>query len=327
MSAHYGRPVKSIYDAHKPRMSEIAAIGPTDAPSRGEVPGRAGDVSVTALHFLPQGQEHLLLSASEADASVKLWDIRALHTKRKIQTPLSYTLQPQSHTKWRHFGLSSLNLSTDGSRIYTLCKDNTIYAFSTSHLINGHAPELSRTQERYQQRSTQEGLGPLYGFRHQKMLASSFYIKSAIRKAKDGRCEILAAGSNEGCAVLFPTDERYFPENHMQQPNPTFSSSLFAQRPTLLRAGTGVGGRVGDSIPILTHGTPLIRAHDDQREVGALTWTHDGDLITLGDDFQVRLWREGGNHARNLRLSGEFGGERWKAGWADVGEDYDEDDD
>lgn len=61
--------------------------------------------------------------------------------------------------------------------------------------------------------------------------------------------------------------------------------------------------------------------------MGSLCWTHDGQLVTVGDDFVVRCWRENGDEARDLRMGGEEGGRRWGRGWADVTGGYDEDDD
>jgi len=81
--------------------------------------------------------------------------------------------------------------------------------------------------------------------------------------------------------------------------------------------------RQDEGIHISQYGTPLIRGHD--REVGSLTWTSEGELITVGDDFMVRCWREG-PEARDLRVGGEQGGRRWGSGWADVAESYDDDD-
>lgn len=324
--AQYGRCVNAIQNAHKPQSRQTPAIHPTDTPSRGEVAGRIGDVSVTAIQFLSTGLEHLILSASEADSSIKLWDIRSLATKRKSQIPLSYAQQPQSHSKWRHFGISSLNMSSDGSRLYSLCKDNTIYAYSTAHLMLGQTPELSATNTlRPAQRPTQDGLGPLYGFRHPQLHATSFYVKSAIRKPKDSMCEMLAVGSSDGCAILFPTDERYFPKSQprsSEEANMSFSSSSSYGRPGLRRMGSGLSLRLDDSVPISTHGTPLKRGHD--REVGSLTWTSEGELVTVGDDYLVRCWREG-DEARDLRTGGEGEGRRWGCGWADVNERFDDD--
>ncbi|KAE9372357.1 WD40 repeat-like protein [Stipitochalara longipes BDJ] len=321
----WGRAVNSIWNAHKPYTRQTPSLNHADAGSRGESIGRAGDLSVTAIEFLP-GREHLLISASEADCSIMLWDIRSIHPKRKGQLPLSVTKKVQSHSTWRHFGINSLNLSTDGSRIFSLCKDNTVYAYSTSHLITGHAPELSLTsQERYLQRDTQEGLGPIYGFRHPQLHASSFYVKSAVRKAKDGKCEMLAVGNSGGSPILFPTDERYFPKTTGERSAAELNAECVQKRPTLARVGSGTfNARVETSIPISMNGTPLVRGHD--REVGNLAWTHDGELVTVGDDFLVRLWREGGNNARDLRMGGEVDGRRWACGWADVSEGYDDDD-
>lgn len=142
----YGCVINSIYNAHRPALYgrlSLPAVSRASS-SRGDAPGRIGDVSVTAITFLPDGREHMLLTASEANASVKLWDLRSLHnTRRKLAQPLSCTAQPGSHSQWRHFGINSLNLGGDGSRFYTLCKDNTVYVYSTAHLILGHAPELS----------------------------------------------------------------------------------------------------------------------------------------------------------------------------------------
>lgn len=324
----YGRSTNSIYDAHKPSsyLGQTAAIMPMDAPSRGEASRRVGDVSVTAVSFLPPGQEHLLLTASEADAAVKLWDIRSVQNKRRSQIPLSSTRKPQSHNQWRHFGVTSMNLNTDSSRLYTLCKDNTVYAYSTAHLILGQAPELSLDNERRGgQRATQEGLGPLYGFRHPKFHATSFYVKSAIRKAKNGHSEMLAVGSSDGSAILFPTDERYLPKPRPSHPqsDEIYTSPIIPQRPALLkRCGSTLGGRQDDSIPISTNGTPLIRGHD--REVGSLTWTSNGELVTVGDDYFVRVWRED-DDAGDLRIGGEGEGKRWGCGWADVRDGYDDD--
>lgn len=329
----YGRAIYTIYDAH--RQVDRNVLNPllptgSDMPGHGEGAGRIGDVSVTALSFLPQSNEHLLLTASEAETSVMLWDLRSLHSKanrKKPQVAVSKTRQPDTHNQWRHFGVNSINVSGDGSRFYALCRDNTIYAYSTSHLILGHAPELSLDNpgRRLPPQETKEGLGPMYGFRHQKLHATSFYVKSALRKAKDGQSEMLACGSSDGCAILFPTDERYLPKHQPCEQTDTTGVPIFSRRPGLRRAGSGIGisTRVEEKIPISMNGTPLIRGHD--REVGSLTWTADGELVTLGDDFLIRCWREG-EDARDLRIGGEGEGRRWACGWADVDEKYDEDD-
>lgn len=297
--------INSIYDAHS-NISKITANGVHDTPKRGDSAGRLGDVSVTAIQFLSSELNHYLLSASEINSSVKLWDIRNIRTsRRRNQIPLSSTTQPWSHSKWRHFGISSMNLSTDNSRLYTVCKDNTVYAYSTAHLRLGQASDGPRP---VLNRSTQETLGPIYGFRHPQFHATSFYVKSAIRKPVEGKCEMLAVGSGNGCAVIFPTDENYIPFDR-----PDENTNIL---------GFPKSQSDDNTIPISTRGTALIRGH--QREVGSMTWTHQGALITVGDDLLVRAWREG-DEAKDLRVGGEQQGRRWGCGWADVDQDYDND--
>ncbi|ORY71859.1 WD40-repeat-containing domain protein [Pseudomassariella vexata] len=313
--------VNSLKNAHaiisgQPRQA--TAGGPGDTPSRGEIPGRIGDVSVTALHFLPEGQEHLLLTACEADASIKLWDIRT--TSRGKNTPVSITAPPTSHSHWRPFGISSLALSSDKSRLYALCKDNTVYAYSTPHLILGQAPDLALREpaRRRYGNTTYQGLGPMYGFRHPSFHATSFYVKCAVRPARDGRSELLAVGSSDGCAVVFPTAERYFRDD--------LSGAIGSgvRRPLFQLQRTNTASYMNkDDIPIVRTGTPLVRGHD--REVGALAWTDRGKLVTVGDDYLVRCWSEGRDQARDLRIGGETGGRRWGCGWANVGEAWDGD--
>jgi WD40 repeat protein len=334
-----GCAVNSIYDAHARTLRQVrqaATGGPGgDAPSRGELPGRIGDVSVTALQFLPEGKEHLLLTACEADASIKLWDIRST-SRHKASTPLSTTAPPTSHSHWRPFGISSLALSTDSSRLYALCKDNTVYTYSTPHLILGHAPELSSREapRRRHGGTTHNGLGPLYGFRHPMFHATSFYVKCAVRPARDGRSELLAVGSSDGCAVVFPTDERYFRNDlsgamsSLSLENSTIASSALPTpttsqaRPLFQRTNSfsNLAMREKDDIPIVKNGTPLVRGHD--REVGTLAWTERGKLITVGDDYLIRCWSEGREEAKDLRTGGEGSGRRWGCGWADVGKDW-----
>lgn len=315
----YSRPSNSIMDAHRPiaGQPQPSTAGWSDAPSRGEAIsrledlGRSTDISVTSLQFLHHGREHLLLSACEANSSVKLWDIRALPSKRST-LPLSATALPPSHYGYRNYGITSLNLNSNGSTFYAVCKDNVVYAYRTSHLILGQAPELDTpaTSRMPPVRPTQEGQGPVYGLVNKKFHANTFYVKSALRTTKNGHTELLAVGSTDECAVLFPTDERYLPS------------------PSLANGTISVKQKEFDSmvsgIPLYSIGTSLIRGHD--REVGSLAWTHDGELATVGDDLTVRCWREERSSARDLRSGGEGEGRRWGCGWADVKPDYDDDD-
>ncbi|KAL9578001.1 MAG: hypothetical protein Q9212_006004 [Teloschistes hypoglaucus] len=347
----YPPSIDAIIRAHSARILPPANGGlksadhltTSDVPSKGEKSSRSGDVSVTALTFLPPGREHLLLTACEADSTVKLWDLRTTHQNRRSTqpVPLSSTRQPESHTTHRHFGINSMALSGDSARLYTLCRDNTIYAYSTSHLILGSAPELSSTtsdsvrKPRFARTTEKEGLGPIYGLRHPKFKAATFYVKLSIRPAQDDRSELLAAGSSEYCAMIWPTDEKDL--RHMDRTRRARTDSMILQdgyvtppsstigtrpRPSIRRTDSGVHARLKDTIPIYTHGTPLVRGHSS--EVTALSWAHGGGLVTVSDDFTARRWREDGEEARKLRIGGEGEGKRWGCGWADVGEGWDE---
>jgi WD40 repeat protein len=305
---------------------------------------------VTALAFLSSpGRSHLLLTGSEASTSLKLWDIRNRYSRRGPPTPLSTTQQPESHSRHRHFGITSIVLNSDESRIYALSRDNTVYAYSTAHLILGHAPELSPEFASKNGRSVNDGkkgLGPIYGFRHPQLHATSFYVKAALRKAKNDKPEMLAVGSSEGCPILFPTDEAFLsrrqPERpleldspsddedfapHPSRPSPPNSSPAIQQlrRPTVRRtASTGsLATRMRDTIPIYDNmGTALLPGHD--KEVTGLCWSWDGQLITIGDDYTARCWREG-SPARDVRTR-EFGHEKHGWGLAGVDEGWDDSD-
>ncbi len=331
--------VNTIANAHAGRQSFQLNSGASnkslsvgDHHKKTESSGRRGDVSVTCLSFLQPGREHLLLTGSEANASVKLWDLRTTHTHRRNRaTPLSSTRQPESHTQHRHFGLNSITLSGDGGRFYTLCRDNTVYAYSTAHLILGHAPELSSCAPRPRRYagSDKEGLGPIYGFRHPQFCATSFYAKCALRPAAGNRSEMLAVASSDACIIVFPTNEQYLQHALAQQPSsfPTTSQCQPVRHRVnqRLNNSSNFTRRVNDTIPIYQHGSPLVRGHSS--EVTGVTWTQAGDLVSVGDDCIARCWREGERgEARELRVGGEGQGRRWGCGWAEVKEGWDDDD-
>ncbi|PYH91711.1 WD domain protein [Aspergillus ellipticus CBS 707.79] len=291
---------------------------------------RRSDITVTSLAFLPQGRENLFVTASEANACVRLWDLRTAHNNRRGRPvlPLSTTREPDSHVKYRRFGLTSMALGGDGSRLYTLCRDGTVYAYSTSHLILGSAPELSLNNDRPRRLggSDKEGLGPLYGFRHPRFQVASFYVKVGVRKATADKPEMLAVGSSDRCAMVFPTDERFLPHSQKTStdddlPRTPFSSTRSGLRRT--NSGVGLSGRLEDTVPIYQSGTPLDQGH--VREVSAVSWTADGELITVSDDYSARCWREG-PEARELRTSGGSEGRGWRCGWAETKDSFDDDD-
>ena len=301
--------------------------------------GRYTDSSVTSLAFLPDpGRGHLLVSGSEADATVKLWDMRTIYNARRPRPhPVSTTEEPPNHQLHRRYGLTSLAFSGDGARLYSLCRDHTVYVYSTSHLILGDAPEFSSSPSRPRRPGGAErpGLRPLYALRHSEFSVSTFYLKLALRRATTEKPELLAIGSSDNCAVVFPTSERYLNSSTKRTTRP---SSSLASKPTVysrthlsypkmyhkLTEFNPTSTQEYHSLPIYEHGTALIRGHE--KEVTAVAWNFDGSLTTVSDDFTVRCWREDANAARRLRLGGEAGGRRWMCGWADVSDKtYDDD--
>lgn len=320
----YPHVLNTIHGAHTYNTPQKPANEKVDSPSFGR-----SDITVTSLAFLPTGQENLFVTASEASASVRLWDLRTAHNNRRGRPvlPLSTTREPDSHVKYRRFGLTSMAFGSDGSRLYSLCRDGTVYAYSTSHLVLGHAPELSLNNSRPRRSggSDKEGLGPLYGFRHPRLQVSSFYVKLAMRKATDDRAEMLAVGSSDHSPIVFPTDERFLQsavKDFSEEELPS-RTSLFTTRSGLKRTNSGVGlsGRLEDTIPVYQSGSPLIEGHN--KEVTGVSWTVDGELISVSDDYSARCWREG-PEARELRTCGAADGRRWQCGWAATKDSYDD---
>ena len=339
----YRCPVNVIGDGHAAR-NYLGAVIPAlnkylrtaDSPSKFEpVTGRRGDVSITSLAFLGDSHPHLLITGSEANASVKLWDLRNTYNARRGHaTPVSFTRQPESHSRYRQYGLTSIAVSGDSGRLYTLSRDNTVYVYSTSHLILGSATELERCPARIPVKRSaaqeKEGLGPLYSFRHPMMHAATFYIKLAIRPARANQSELLAVGSSDSCAVVFPTSERHmrgraYPEFEPADIPPMMFAS-FPSTPTFLTPMSTPSfppHRLNDTIPIYRHGSALVQGH--KNEVTGVAWSSAGELISIGDDFRARVWRENHMEARMLRTNGERGGARWGKGWAEAESNWDDD--
>jgi WD40 repeat protein len=320
--APYASVIRTLASAHSdiamPSAASKSLLG-----GKAETISRRNDISVTALSFLPEGRQHLLLTASDASTCVKLWDIRGRYSLRGPAIPISTTRHPESHNRHRHFAINSLTLNGDASRLYALSKDNTVYAYSMSHLILGVAPELSATSSSKQKycQVGQEGLGPIYGFRHPKFHAGSFYVKASLRRAFDDKPELLAVGSTDGCPVLFPTDETFLKRDR-HHPDDSDDLPDILPRSSLKSSLSSSSSRSPDTIPIYEHGTALVRGHD--AEVTSVSWATNGSLVSVSDDHRVRRWREG-SMARELRVGGEGEGRRWMCGWADVAPGYDDD--
>ena len=309
----YASCVNMIQEAHVCTASSVleslnaTSVSTGLQPRRTAVVQQRSGVSITTLAFLCDSNPHLLLSGSEAHATVRLWDLRMNYSHRqKKAVPLSTTSQPDSHGSHRQFGLTSMVVSGDDARLFTLCKDNTVYAYSTAHLILGASPELEPNSVTKPRRGLveKEGLGPIYGFRHPKLKVSTFYVKLALRPAKRNKNEMLAIGSTDSCAVLFPTNEQYF--GHPRVENPSLAC----------------GPEVRATVPIYDNGLALVRGHD--REVTGTAWNCEGELITVGDDMRCRVWREDAQKSKELRLAGDINGDRWCHGWAEIEPENDE---
>lgn len=335
--AEYASIYNTISRAHAYNKALSQAPGPSrDSFSSNEASQLERNLSVTAIAFL-QSRPNLLLSGSEASTTVRLWDIRTRYSRHGPATPISTTMQPESHSKHRQYGINSLVLNTDNSRLYALSRDNTLYAYQTSHLILGDAPELSRRDYLPKFNSgSRTGLGPIYGFRHPKFHATSFYVKASLRPNEAMFCELIAVGSSDNCAVVFPTDESTFlygkptTPTTFNAPAPSLpdtdvASPMSAPRPTLKRAASSTNLRMTDTIPIFEIGSALTGGHE--KEVTSLTWTFDGDLVSVGDDYVARRWREKPEKARELRIQGQREGKNWGYGWAEVDDpEFDKDD-
>ncbi|QIW94507.1 hypothetical protein AMS68_000025 [Peltaster fructicola] len=278
-------------------------------------------VSITSIEHLTGSRGHLLLSASEGNSSLKLFDLRVAGRNTKsdrfgYEVPVACTPPPPGQQ--RHYGVSSLVLSTDGSRAYSICKDNTVWVYSTQHLILGSAPESINFSKRTRlspPEKSKEGSGPLYGIRNPALRISNFYIRAALRKATPEHEELLAVGSQDKCAVVFSTDERTLRSQAKRA-----KQDRQIARPSWLNSTT-------EACPVEIFenvGTPLVRGHSF--DVTTLAFAHSGELVTNGDDHRVRCWRQNQKLARHLRQCGEGQGQRWGCGWADVPAEHDDDD-
>jgi len=328
-SMRYSSITNSIREAHTISTSRSRKLDPR---SRSNPVSGRNDFSVTSLSFLGPSRPNMIVTASELDAVVKLWDMRTAYSNRRGRpVPLSSTREPKSHQVHRRFGLTSLAFSGDGARLYTLCRDHTVYAYATSHLVLGDAPEMStHSSKTFRPSETAEqGLSPLYGFRHPHLRISTFYPKLAVRKSNNKDTELLAVGSTDDCAILFPTNERYLTKTtQILIPCPSLQpDSASLHRPNMTRRDSTFSSASRENeydLKLYSHGTPLIRGHE--KEVTAVTWTSEGSLVTASDDFRSRCWREGALKAREMRTGGEGEGRRWGSGWADVDAGFDDED-
>ena len=168
-----------------------------------------------------------------------------------------------------------------------------MYAYSTSHLTLGSCPEWEPTS-RVRKSSTRSGVGPIYGFRHPELRTSSFYVKLAVRPATSAKSELLAVGSSSSCPVVFPAYERFLKQRRkIHDAVPT---------PHPYDAGAPPDS---DELPIHSNGAALVNGHE--KEVTGVTWTREGELLSISDDSVCRIWRDEPDLSRLQRQQEGFG--------------------
>ncbi|KAI5788632.1 WD repeat protein [Pyronema domesticum] len=204
--------------------------------------------SVTSIAWLT---EHTIASAGESDAVIKLWDLRSTYIRRKKPIPVEQSALPVHHSLpgHRNFGINSLTTSPDRQRVYAVCKDSNVYAYSTRHLQQG----------------------PRHAYSHPRLHAETFYVKSDI--SRDG-C-FLATGSSDGVAIVFPTDEKLLEKGNQE----TFLwKGEEIELARHMRVGRGVALMRGHEKEVTdlswTMGGELVTLGDDYR---ARCWRMGGD--------------------------------------------------
>ena len=159
----------------------VAALQPVDCIRGIHTPEDRRAAKPSSVTALVWADEHRVVTTCEHDAEIKLWDLRShLFRKKTPQEAESSGLPPN---QVRSYGMSSLSISPDGQRMYALCKNSYIYAYSTNHLSKG----------------------PIHAYSHRRLNVDSFYVKCEV--SRDGK--YIAAGSSSNVGVVFPIEEQY----------------------------------------------------------------------------------------------------------------------
>lgn len=84
---------------------------------------RSSTRSVTSVVYLTHA-EHLLASAGSADGTIRLWDLRKSAARRinpsSVEDSQDFASIDMRSGKGRSYGVSSLALAPDGSKLYAL---------------------------------------------------------------------------------------------------------------------------------------------------------------------------------------------------------------
>lgn len=275
--------------------------------------------SITSMTFLNTSQPNLLLTASDDTSKLALWDLRFRARSRSATSgasiPVSTSAPIPSHARHRDWGITSLTLSSDFARCYAMCRDNTIYTYSTAHIALGAASSVFANPDQsisHRARpAPSEGALPLYALTNPALHVSTFFVRGAIRRPGPDAPELLATGTGDPTPLLFPTDERLLRTTprasagyHAPTPTPTpapqlatppASSPASAPSKSLSRAVLA-NAQAANPFPTYVAGTALMGAHSG--DVTAVAWSADGALCSIADDCTARVWREGAGVVR-----------------------------
>lgn len=133
---------------------------------RGQTPA----TSVTSIALLPGFR---IASASDVSSQINTWDVRNIVKKSRAMDSSVVPVQA------RNYGVTSLVVSHDSSRVYSVSRDSRIYAYATSQMSSA----------------------PVYTYSDPSLKVKSFYTKASL--SRDG---YLACGNSDGSPVIIDTN-------------------------------------------------------------------------------------------------------------------------
>ncbi|ORZ14130.1 WD40-repeat-containing domain protein [Absidia repens] len=158
----YG-PIKAVPDAHMEPKSRAKK-------QKSSLMIKA-DRTVTCALFYPNEDDKVVTSGS-FDGTIKLWDCRAGRTPYSLQTT-------SFEQNGRRKGISDMKIDHSGTRLFSLCKDNSVYMH---YVLDLSSPAKRYTDPKYE--------------------SSLFTIKLAISYDD----QFLLAGSSNNCVYAWDID-------------------------------------------------------------------------------------------------------------------------
>ncbi|KAK9240527.1 WD40-repeat-containing domain protein [Lipomyces kononenkoae] len=175
---------------------------------------------------------------------------------RKTSLEKKY-LQPVSQTVGgdKDHGVTSIAVDYYGARVWTLSKSGAVFAYPLGQTDGCEAMECIRDPQ---------------------LKVDSFYVKLSVaseeavhRAGLNGG--YIACGSSENVVVVLPVSRRGCGDlTYMRMPSRTGSKEDFVTRERRVAAA-------------------LVNGHS--KEVTGVSWTCDGEIISIGDDMLVRRWK------------------------------------